>query len=109
MPKTSKKTTPRDKFSDSLRRVIQDELQPIQERVDDLEDHLITKLRLTDQSLGTSMELLEHKVDQIYQQNNKIHDKIDVVVRILNDHYLKQGIQIEKLEKIHPSYTHIAI
>ena len=63
-------------------------------------------LKIHEEQLKNVEQKLLNKVDE---STDKIDLKIDTLVRVINDHYLKQGIKIEKLEEIHPGYTHVQI
>ena len=59
-----------------------------------------------DQEFKTLHQEISVLRQDMTNQITTIHLKIDTIVRVINDHYLKQGIEIEKLQDIHPKNSH---
>ncbi len=122
MPKASKKTVVSNNFLESLQKLFREELRPIREDIDGLEDHLNTKIRLSDQSTRTSLQLTELKLNSIEDKLKEIGNQLDGLVGMLKNHHeehtlLSQGHkkllefedEVKKLKDIHPKFTHASL
>lgn len=114
MPKATKKTIASKDFLESLQKLFREELRPVREDIDDLEDHLNAKIRLNDSSTRTSFQIMELKL-------NSIENKLDGLAGTLKNHHEEHIIlsqshkkllefedEVKKLKDLHPKFSHAA-